>query len=256
MESMRCLTDSPVLQISNVSKAFNEVTALDDVSFSVGRCEVVGLLGTNGSGKTTLFNVISRLLSPDEGSLRLNDCDLLRLEPQRLAAAGIARIFQVPQLCPTLSVFDNVYVAAHYKALGKWKILARERDVLRKTVFETLEALKLTGIGSLFPHQISLFEQRKVELARAWAAVPKLMLLDEISSGLASGEKDALIALLRRIFVGHTAMLLIEHDIAFVHSICNRVVVLNAGRKIAEQTISNVGSGICSTGLFADALPC
>jgi len=226
--SFKVLPAVPLLEVDSVTKRFGGIVALDDVSFDVEAGEIVGLIGPNGAGKTTAFNVITRLYTPDAGHVRFDGKDLLATRPSGVIRRGIARTFQNVELFRGLTVLENVQVGAH----------ARTGD---HTVDD---ALFYVGIGSLRHFQVDglpFGTQKRVELARALASSPRLMLLDEPAGGLNHEEVQDLAGLLRRLRGDFDlTLLLVEHHMGLVMSVAERVHVLDFGRKIAEGTPAEV----------------
>jgi branched-chain amino acid transport system ATP-binding protein len=209
----------PLLSVRNVTRRFGGVVAVDDVSFDVEEGAIVGLIGPNGAGKTTLFNVITRLYRPDSGQLRLGDADLLRTPPHRVVRHGIARTFQNVELFRSLTVLDNVLVAAPSRAVA--------RDAVEYVGLATLAGRPAAGL----PYGT----QKRVELARALASRPRLLLLDEPAGGLNHEEVADLGGFIRQLRADfELTVLLVEHHMGLVMGIADRVVVLDFGRKIAE----------------------
>jgi branched-chain amino acid transport system ATP-binding protein len=211
-----------LLEVENVSRRFGGVVALDGVSLDAGENEIVGLIGPNGAGKTTLFNVVTRLYRPDSGDLRFAGRSLLRTPAHRIVRRGIARTFQNVELFDTMTVRENVRVGG------------RHGD----------EALELVGLGPLADrHAASLPHgtRKRVELARALASRPRLLLLDEPAGGLDHEEVERLATLIRRLRTElELAILLVEHHMNLVMGVSDRVHVLSFGRRIASGTPAEV----------------
>jgi branched-chain amino acid transport system ATP-binding protein len=213
-----------LLEVENVSRRFGGIVALDGVSLDAGENEIVGLIGPNGAGKTTLFNVVTRLYRPDSGELRFGGRSLLRTPAHRIVRRGIARTFQNVELFDTMTVRENVRVGG------------RHAD----------EALEVVGLGSLagrlaasLPHGT----RKRVELARALASRPQLLLLDEPAGGLDHEEVGRLATLLRRLRTElELAVLVVEHHMNLVMGVSDRVHVLSFGRRIASGTPADVRS--------------
>jgi branched-chain amino acid transport system ATP-binding protein len=211
-----------LLEVENVSRRFGGIVALDHVSLDADDGEIVGLIGPNGAGKTTLFNVVTRLYRPDAGVLRFEGANLLRTPAHRIVRRGIARTFQNVELFDTMSVRENVLVGAHARRGG------RGAD----------EILAVVGLGSLatrsadsLPHGT----RKRVELARALASHPRLLLLDEPAGGLDHEEVEELAGLIRRLRDDfELGVLLVEHHMNLVMGVSDRVHVLNFGRRIAS----------------------
>jgi branched-chain amino acid transport system ATP-binding protein len=229
------------LEVDDVRVSFGGIVALDGLSFSVGRGQICGLIGPNGAGKTTLFNVVSRLYEPDAGRVRFDGRDLLRVAPHRIARAGIARTFQNLALFPALTVLENVMVGAHTTSRQSFLSAAvrlgtgRDERRLREVAWEHLEELGLEHLAFHRAEGLPYGTLKRVELARALAANPRLLLLDEPASGLTHHEVDELAELIRRLRERHSlTVLLVEHHMAMVMNVSDEVVVLDFGRKIAD----------------------
>jgi len=242
MENLRPVTDMALLELRNVCKRFGGIVAVDDVSFDVEEGKVVGLIGPNGAGKTTIFNLISRLYDPDGGSIHFQGRNLLRLAPHQVISVGIARTFQNVELFPSMTVLENVLVAENWRLrVGAWESLLRPPWVGRKEreaqqrAMEALSFLGLEGLAHMPAGGLPFAIRKKVEMARALASQPQLLLLDEPASGLNHEELMALGETIRSICkqMGVT-VLLVEHHMNLVMGISDHVVVLNFGRKIAE----------------------
>ncbi len=242
-------TDFPILTLKNVTKRFGGVTALESVGFSVRSGKIVSLIGPNGAGKTTLFNCITGLASPDKGSIYFADTLLNRLYPYQITNKGIARTFQTIRLFKQMTALENVLVGAHSLAQGnllealfqpRW--VKDEEKRLRSHAHELLEFFGLDGKASLLADSLSYGHQRKLEIARAFASNPKLLLLDEPAAGMNPKEKDELLALIRSIRDRGVTILLIEHDMKVVMPISDHVVVLDYGKKIAEGNPKEIQS--------------
>ncbi len=238
----------PILKVEALSVRFDGVVALDRVSFDVEPRRIVGVIGPNGAGKTTLFNCLSRLYTPASGTMVYRDTPLLALAPHRLAGLGIGRTFQNLALFPTMSVLENVMVGAHSRtrsgfaasALGLPRV-GREDAQARR---EALELLRYLGIDALAAHAaagLPFATLKRVELARALAGRPALLLLDEPAAGLNHEEVAALGVLIGRLRdERELTILLVEHHMNLVMQVSDRVVVLDFGRRIAEGTPAEV----------------
>jgi branched-chain amino acid transport system ATP-binding protein len=217
-----------LLAVENVSRRFGGILALDDVSFEAPAGEVVGLIGPNGAGKTTAFNVITRLYRPDTGRVLFDGRDLLRTPPHRIVRRGIARTFQNLALFRTMSVLENVRVGAH----------------ARRGERSAREVLDYVGLGELARRPVAGLPygtQKRVELARALASGPKLLLLDEPAGGLNHEEVEELGAFLTRLRADfELTILLVEHHMGLVMGVSDRVHVLSFGRLIASGTPQEV----------------
>jgi branched-chain amino acid transport system ATP-binding protein len=237
-----------MLEVKNVVVRFGGVVALDGPSFSVAEGEVCGLIGPNGAGKTTLFNCINRLYTPQSGEIRCDGEDVLHRKPHEIAGLGIARTFQNLALLHGRTVRDNVLLGAHPRAranlvtsaLGLPSVRAEER-ALREEADEILERLELADVADRHASGLPFGTMKRIELARALCQRPRLLMLDEPASGLTSGEVDEL----RELIVGlrtdfDLTILLVEHHMGMVMRSCDKVVVLDFGRKIAEGPASEV----------------
>ena len=238
----------PLLAVRDVSVVFGGIVALNGVSFDMRRGEILGLIGPNGAGKTTLFNCLSRLYQPSSGDILLEGVSILKRPPHRIAEIGIGRTFQNVALFPNLSVLDNVRVGAHSRSSSDiisdslrlpW-VRSGEAEVNKK-VREILAYLDLEGVAHSIVSGLPFGTQKRVELARALAADPKILLLDEPAGGLNHEEVHVLGELVRRIRDDHKiTVLLVEHHMGMVMSTADHVVALNFGRKLAEGTPAQV----------------
>jgi branched-chain amino acid transport system ATP-binding protein len=216
-----------LLEIAGLKKTFGSVVAADDLNLAVEPGEAVGIIGPNGAGKTTLFNLVAGALAPDGGSIRLDGRDLTRAPPQARCRAGIARTHQIPQPFEQLTVFENLLVGA---VNGRHM---SERDAAQ-VCGEILERLGLLKRANALAGSLTLLERKRLEMARALATGPRLLLLDEIAGGLTEGECDELIVTIGEIRQTGIAIVWIEHVVHALLAVVDRLVVLNFGRKIAE----------------------
>jgi branched-chain amino acid transport system ATP-binding protein len=231
------------LVVSDVSVRFGGITALDRASFGVGAGEICGLIGPNGAGKTTLFNVISRIYDPTSGSISFDGRDVLSTRPHRISELGIFRTFQNLALWPGLTVLENVMVGAH-SGTGANFVPAplrlgtrREERATAVRAFELLQQLELAEVAFQPAAGLPFGTLKRVEIARALAGNPKLLMLDEPAGGLNHSELDDLAQLIRRLRDEFSlTVLLVEHHMGMVMGISDKVVVLDFGRKIAEGT--------------------
>ena len=230
-----------LLEVEEIGVRFGGVVALDGLSFSIEQGQICALIGPNGAGKTTLFNVISRLYEPDRGELRFGGEDLLSLPPHRIAGLGIARTFQNLALVPGLSVVDNVMVGAHSRTDGGFvssmlglPVVRRER-ALRNEAMDILDRLGLAAVAPMPAAGLPYGTLKRIELARALAGRPKLLMLDEPASGLTHSEVDELGATIRSLRDELSlTVLLVEHHMGMVMGISDHVVVMEFGQKIAD----------------------
>jgi branched-chain amino acid transport system ATP-binding protein len=216
-----------MLEVAGLKKSFGSIIVADDLDLVVVPGEAVGIIGPNGAGKTTLFNLIAGGLTPTAGSIRFDGRDLLRLPPQGRCRAGIGRTHQIPQPFEKLTVFENLLVGAVH---GRHK---SEREVTQ-SCGEILERLGLIKRANTLAGSLTLLERKRLEMARALATAPRLLLLDEIAGGLTEGECLELVATIREIRQAGVAILWIEHVVQALLAVIDRLVVLNFGRKIAE----------------------
>ncbi|HMA90226.1 MAG TPA: ABC transporter ATP-binding protein [Burkholderiales bacterium] len=238
---------SELLVARNVGKRFGGVQALSEISFSMRRGEIYGLIGPNGAGKTTFFNVLTGIYAPDAGSVSFDGTPLAGLKAHQVAARGIARTFQNIRLFGNLSALENVMIGRHVRTragvLGAIVrdsgTLAEERAIERRA----LELLEYVGIRARANDQAGSLpygDQRRLEIARALATDPKLLALDEPAAGMNPSERLALGRLIERIRDGGLTVLLIEHDMRLVMKVCDRVLVLDYGERIAEGVPAEV----------------
>ncbi|MFI2372818.1 ABC transporter ATP-binding protein [Streptomyces sp. NPDC018833] len=230
-----------MLEVTDLRLAFGGVRAVDGLTFSVGEGEIVSIIGPNGAGKTSAFNCVSGFYQPTGGTVRLDGENVTGLRPSAVAARGLARTFQNLRLFGELSVLDNVRAGTHpwlrQSALDAVLHTPRYRRSERESTDEAhkwLDFVGLRGDRAGLARHLPYGEQRRVEIARALARRPKLLLLDEPAAGLNHGEKAELLALVRRIRELGTAIALIEHDMGLVMEVSQRVVVLNFGKEIAD----------------------
>ncbi len=239
---------SGILSLHGIGKTFGGLSALSGISFEVRRGEIVGVIGPNGAGKTTLFNVITALFPPTEGEVRCDGERISGLPPHAVAKRGISRTFQNIRLFPTMSVEENVMVGRHCRSgAGVWRGVLRTRGQRREErgiAGKTRELLELVGLSGADPEQaagsLPYGHQRRLEIARALAAEPRLLLLDEPAAGMNDAETQEMFLLIKRIQSLGITILLIEHDMSLVMKACDRLVVFNFGRMIAEGTPATV----------------
>jgi branched-chain amino acid transport system ATP-binding protein len=237
-----------LLRVQNVGVRFGGIVALDEVSFDVAAGSIVGLIGPNGAGKTTLFNCLSRLYECGSGDIQFDGTSILQLPKHRIAALGIGRTFQNLALFRTMTVLDNVMVGRHCRTGSgfftnalRLPSVAREDAATLEKSRALIKLLDLDPVADTRVADLPFGTQKRVELARALAAEPRLLLLDEPASGLNHEEVGALGALIRSIRDRLSlTVLLVEHHMSLVMGISDRVVALNFGRKIAEGTPAEV----------------
>lgn len=232
-----------LLSLRRLSKSFGGLTAVHNVSFDVESGTIVGLIGPNGAGKTTVFNLITGIYRPDQGEILFNNTSLLGLRTHRIISLGIGRTFQTIRLFQNLSVLENVLAGCHCRmrsgAFSAMLGLGRHRREEKKAVEQAMDALAFVGLqqSALQPAKnLSYGSQRLLEVARALATQPKLLILDEPAGGMNEQETEALVELIRKIRSRGITVLLIEHDMNLVMGVCEKIVVLEYGSKIAEGT--------------------
>ncbi len=230
-----------LLQVVAVSKHFGGLAALSDVTLHINQGEIYGLIGPNGAGKTTLFNILTGLYQLDAGSFTFAGKAYANCKPHVLAQAGIARTFQNIRLFSNMSALENIMVGRHLRTrTGLWGALTRNaaaRTEEREIEERAHELMRYVGINrpaQTLAKNLSYGEQRRLEIARALATDPKLLALDEPAAGMNATETDSLQTLLQTIRASGTTILLIEHDVKLIMNLCDRVAVLNYGKKIAE----------------------
>jgi branched-chain amino acid transport system ATP-binding protein len=232
---------STFLEVRNVSKTFGGLTAVDGVSFGLEQGQILGLVGPNGSGKSTMLNLLSGVYEADGGSVTLNGRSLSGLAPNAIASAGLARTFQNLQIFHGLSVGENVLVGRSCRmrssVMGSvfgTPFARREEADARDQAFSLLSHVGLERYLDDPPSSLSYGQRRLLELARALASSPSVLMLDEPCAGLSQGEADELAVLIRQLGQSGIGVIVIEHNMRFVMGLVDRIVALNFGRKIAE----------------------
>jgi branched-chain amino acid transport system ATP-binding protein len=212
-----------ILECTDIIKDFAGLRALNGISLSIEENEIVGLIGPNGAGKTTLFNVVAGLYKPTSGEVEFRSRAITGLPSPRICKLGIARTFQHPQPFNGLTVSDNVVIGHYFGKPGKAKL----------TVLEILDYLGLMEQKDEFVENLTIVGQKKVEIAKALATNPSLLMLDEVASGLNPGEQDDMIELIRKLHKEHgITLIVVEHIMRFVMTIANRIIVLDSGKII------------------------
>jgi branched-chain amino acid transport system ATP-binding protein len=233
-----------MLTLDKTTIKFGGLTAVSAFDLSIGREELIGLIGPNGAGKTTVFNLITGVYQPTDGGISFDGKSLVGRKPHQITASGIARTFQNIRLFPSLSVFDNVRAAFHLRlrgdvrhALWRGQGFSAEEKEIGSGVFELLEIFRLGKFRDAMANSLSYGDQRRLEIVRALATRPKLLLLDEPAAGMNPNEKIELMRLIQFIKDQFKiSILLVEHDMQVVMGICQRIAVLDYGVKIAEGT--------------------
>jgi len=232
---------APILSVEGLTKRFGGLTALSEVGFSISSGEIYGLIGPNGAGKTTLFNVLTGLYRQDEGAITFEGARLVNATPDRIAKLGIARTFQNIRLFANLSALENVMIGRHVRtragvvgAILRNRGTRDEEAAIERRAHELLDYVGIGPRGNELAKHLSYGDQRRLEIARALATEPRLLALDEPAAGTNATEKLDLRKLLEAIRKDGITLLLIEHDVKLVMGLCDRVLVLDYGRRIAE----------------------
>jgi branched-chain amino acid transport system ATP-binding protein len=215
-----------MLAVSKLTKRFGGLTALSQIDFSVPRGEILGIIGPNGAGKTTIFNLVTSMYRPDEGSILLDGADITRMKTYQICRTGVGRTFQVVKFFGALSVWDNV-VAAAFCHINR-------REEARQEALAVLERVGLASRKDVMPRSLTIADKKHLELAKALATRPKLLLLDEIMAGLNPAETDRTIALIKTLQKEGYTIVIVEHVMQAIMALSNRIIVLNFGEKIAE----------------------
>jgi branched-chain amino acid transport system ATP-binding protein len=241
------MTTAILLEIRSLCKSFGALEAVKQVSFMVKQKQIKALIGPNGAGKTTLINILSGTCQADAGQILLEEENIVRRRSHQIAALGIARTFQNIQLFANMSVLENVMVGCHLQGRRElWEAglrlpgFAREEKALRSAALECLDVVGMTDQANQSAASLAFGQQRLLEIARALAVKPKLLLLDEPAAGLNSRETERLGELICRIRDEHCALLLVDHDMELIMVISDEVVVMDRGQKIADGTPSQV----------------
>ena len=238
-----------ILKIEGIHKRFGGLHALSDVTLGINQGEIYGLIGPNGAGKTTLFNVLTGLYQPDEGTFHFAGRDLFRQKPHVVVEAGIARTFQNIRLFGEMTALENVMVGRHVRtragALGailRSKATLAEEKAIRQRAWLLLHYVGISNVASERARNLSYGHQRRLEIARALATDPTLLALDEPAAGMNPRETEDLKQLMEKIRQDGVTLLLIEHDVKLMMGLCDRIAVLDYGKKIAEgvpQVVKN-----------------
>ena len=236
-----------LLTARGISKRFGGVHALAEVDFTINSGEIYGLIGPNGAGKTSLFNVLTGIYAADAGTFTFDGSPLADLKPNEVAERGIARTFQNIRLFANLSALENVMIGRHVRthanvigAIFRDRKTRAEEDAIEKRAHELLEYVGVAKRANTLAKHLAYGDQRRLEIARALATEPKLLALDEPAAGMNATETASLKGLLANIRRDGTTILLIEHDMKLVMSVCDRVLVLDYGKKIAEGSAAVV----------------
>lgn len=238
---------TPLLQITNLTKQFEGVTAIADLSFSLNAGIIKSIIGPNGAGKTTLINMITGFVRPTSGAIHFKQSQLIGRKPHQIAAEGLSRTFQTVELFKNMTAVDNVKVGLHLRSHRnilasalRMPGVAKENRRIEETAFGLLEKMKLSQYAHQPAGQLPLGEQKMLEVTRAMATHPSLILLDEPVAGLNEKETQRASEMILRIKENGTTVILVEHDMKLVMSLSDEVLVINYGEKIAEGSPAHV----------------
>ena len=233
-----------LLQVSGVTRRFGALEALADISITVNEGEVFGLIGPNGSGKTTFFNVVTGIYPPSLGEISLDGRNIAGMPPYKVSKHGLARTFQNLRLVPQMSVFDNIWLAQHQRpGMGIRDILAvggKKERARRQEIEALLEKCGLADMRASLASDLPLPDQRRLEIARAMARNPRVLLLDEPAGGMTPLETQDMARMIREVAAPGRTLIVIEHKMDLISGICDRAAVLHFGAKIAEGTPAEV----------------
>lgn len=232
-----------MLEVRNLTQKFGGITALEDISFTVSKGEITGVIGPNGAGKTTLFNIITGIYAQTSGSVHLENRDISALPAEMLAVQGLVRTFQNIELFGNMSVLENVMLGLHtgsrcgiISCMFKTPWHMKEERKIKETAAEWLAFCGISDLSEQKASNLPFGKGRLLEIARAMAVNPSIMLMDEPAAGLNNRETAELATLIRKIRDKGVTVVLVEHDMELVMDICDRIIVLNLGRKLAEGT--------------------
>lgn len=217
-----------LLRVENLTMRFGSLAAVDDVSLSVRQGEIIGLIGPNGAGKTTFFNCLTGFLTPNRGSIRFNGHEIRGLRPNRICKLGLARTFQIVQVFKEMTAWQNVMIGAFCRTSDPTQAY---QETMRILEFTGLYGKKDAWVGNL-----TIADQKRLEISKALATRPRLLMLDEAMAGLNATETQEAIGLIQKIRDQGITLVIVEHVMEVIMSICERVVVLDSGRKIAEDS--------------------
>jgi len=226
------------LQVVNLSKNFGGLTALDRVNFSIERGEIIGLIGANGAGKTTLFNLISGFYPPTTGAIYFKNEDITGMKPYRICKKGLVRTFQLVKPFPNMTVLQNVTIA---RLFGKDGVKSLKEAV--RGAYNVLEFIGLASKAEAFPEALTIADRKRLEVGRALATNPELLLLDEVLAGLNPSETSEALGLIKKINQEmNVTIMMVEHAVKAVMQLCHRIIVLHYGKKIAEGSPKEVAT--------------
>lgn len=236
-----------LLSLNNLTKSFGGLVAVAGVSFEVERGDVMGLIGPNGAGKTTVFNLITGAVRPDDGHIFFSGHEIQKLKPHRIVYLGLARTFQTIRLFPKLTVLENVLAGSHCRMessfLASLLRLPSQRREEKSALIAAMRELEFVGLANIWDHEagsLSYGDQRRLEIARALATEPKMIMLDEPAGGMNDQETFELRDLIARIKARDITVILIEHDMGFVMKVCNKIVVMENGAMIAKGSPADI----------------
>lgn len=232
-----------MLEVKSLTQRFGGITALEDISFSVNKGDITGVIGPNGAGKTTLFNIVTGIYTQTSGSVILEGADISSLPAEKLASRGLVRTFQNIELFGNMTVLENVMLGLHtgsscglLSCMFKMPWHLKEEKEIRAKAQQWLEYCGIADLADQQASNLPFGKGRLLEIARAMAVKPRIMLMDEPAAGLNNRETSELAGLIRRIRESGVTVVLVEHDMELVMEICDRIVVLNLGKKLAEGT--------------------
>lgn len=232
-----------MLEVKDLTQRFGGITALENISFSVNKGDITGVIGPNGAGKTTLFNIVTGIYAQSSGSVILEGVDISSLPAEKLAAKGLVRTFQNIELFGNMTVLENVMLGMHTRSssgilacMCKMPWHLREERMIREQAAEWLEFCGIKDLSDQKASNLPFGKGRLLEIARAMAVRPSIMLMDEPAAGLNNRETALLAVLIRKIRDTGVTVVLVEHDMELVMDICDRIIVLNLGSKLAEGT--------------------
>ena len=234
--------NGPILKIQNIVKNFGGVMAVNQFSLDMKSTDILGLLGPNGAGKTTVFNLITGVFPVTSGEIIFNDLEISHQPPHRIVEQGIARTYQNIRLFESMTVLEHIRFGQNcrIRSLLGSILKGKQEKALREEAEELLQFLGIWECRNLSAHSLPYGQQRRVEIGRALATQPLLLLLDEPTAGMTLAEKKEILGVLRRIHEKGIGILVIEHDMRVVRNTCNRIVMLNFGEKIAEGTPTEI----------------
>lgn len=221
---------TPVLQVEGLGRSFGGIVAVDDVSFTVDQAEIVGIIGPNGSGKSTLFNLLTGVHRADRGRVLLFGEDITRKPSHKIARAGMSRTFQLPALFVNMTVRENLLAAA---VEGDWHNAPARAD-------STMELLDLTHVSESLAGSLSGGQQRLLEMGRVLMQSPRVVLLDEVAAGVHPTLRQTILEAIRELRARETTFLIIEHDLELTQDICDRMIVMDAGKIVAEGSFEEI----------------